>query len=155
MSDEPLTWTELGEPVAGGDTDLRRGSRVRLRPRPGGDVLDVALAGRTAVVETVEQDHHGAWHVTVTLEDDPGRDLGAGRYPAHRFFYALDEVEPVGEPAAATAAGPRRILVAGIGNVFLADDGFGVAVAAELAGRALPAGVEVADFGIRGLDLDL
>jgi hypothetical protein len=45
------------------------------------------------------------------------------------------------------------ILVAGIGNVFLADDGFGVEVARLLAQRELPAGVEVADFGIRGMDL--
>lgn len=47
----------------------------------------------------------------------------------------------------------RRVLIAGIGNVFLGDDGFGVEVARELALRALPAGVEVRDFGIRGMDL--
>jgi hydrogenase maturation protease len=43
--------------------------------------------------------------------------------------------------------------VAGIGNVFLGDDGFGVEVVARLARRPLPEGVEVADFGIRGFDL--
>ena len=48
---------------------------------------------------------------------------------------------------------PKRILIAGIGNVFLGDDGFGVEVVKRLAGRQLPEGVEVADFGIRGLDL--
>jgi hydrogenase maturation protease len=47
----------------------------------------------------------------------------------------------------------RRILVAGVGNVFLGDDGFGVEVARRLAGRGLPDGVEVVDFGIRGMDL--
>ena len=47
----------------------------------------------------------------------------------------------------------RRVLVAGIGNVFLGDDGFGVEVVRHLAGRELPEGVEVADFGIRGMDL--
>ena len=47
----------------------------------------------------------------------------------------------------------RRILIAGIGNIFLADDGFGVEVVKRLAGRELPKGVEVVDFGIRGLDL--
>jgi hydrogenase maturation protease len=47
----------------------------------------------------------------------------------------------------------RRGLVAGIGNVFLGDDGFGVEVVARLAKRPLPEGVEVADFGIRGFDL--
>src|SRR5215213_5403531 len=48
---------------------------------------------------------------------------------------------------------PKRILVAGVGNVFLGDDGFGVEVVRRLAGRELPEGVEVADFGIRGMDL--
>jgi hydrogenase maturation protease len=48
---------------------------------------------------------------------------------------------------------PKRILVAGVGNVFLGDDGFGIEVVRRLAGRKLPEGVEVVDFGIRGLDL--
>jgi hydrogenase maturation protease len=47
----------------------------------------------------------------------------------------------------------QRILVACIGNIFLGDDAFGVEVARRLAGRALPEGVRVVDFGIRGLDL--
>ena len=47
----------------------------------------------------------------------------------------------------------KRVLIAGIGNVFLGDDGFGVEVIRRLAGRGLPEGVEVADFGIRGMDL--
>ena len=47
----------------------------------------------------------------------------------------------------------KRILIAGIGNVFLGDDGFGVEVVKRLAGRELPEGVEVKDFGIRGMDL--
>jgi hydrogenase maturation protease len=46
-----------------------------------------------------------------------------------------------------------KVLVAGVGNIFLGDDGFGVAVARRLASRRLPAGVTVKDFGIRGLDL--
>jgi hydrogenase maturation protease len=45
------------------------------------------------------------------------------------------------------------VLVAGIGNIFLGDDGFGVEVVRRLAARPLPAGVRVADFGIRGLHL--
>jgi hydrogenase maturation protease len=49
---------------------------------------------------------------------------------------------------------PRKeILIAGVGNVFLSDDGFGVEVARRLAGRDLPTGVEVADIGIRGMHL--
>jgi hydrogenase maturation protease len=46
-----------------------------------------------------------------------------------------------------------RILVAGIGNIFLADDGFGCEVVRRLAERELPENVEVRDFGIRGMDL--
>ena len=43
--------------------------------------------------------------------------------------------------------------MAGVGNIFLGDDGFGVEVVRQLAGRALPDGVEVVDFGIRGVHL--
>lgn len=46
-----------------------------------------------------------------------------------------------------------RILIACIGNIFLGDDGFGTEVALHLAGRAMPPGVILKDFGIRGLDL--
>ncbi|HZV51446.1 MAG TPA: hydrogenase maturation protease [Candidatus Dormibacteraeota bacterium] len=46
-----------------------------------------------------------------------------------------------------------RVLVAGIGNVFLGDDGFGVEVVRRLSERSLPPWAEVADFGIRGYDL--
>ena len=47
----------------------------------------------------------------------------------------------------------ERILVACIGNIFRGDDAFGVEVARRLSARALPAGVLVKDFGIRGFDL--
>jgi hydrogenase maturation protease len=148
-------WEQLERPgpdaveVAG--AEVRRGSRVRLRPRPGADVFDVALAGRVAVVQSIEQDTEDRIHLVVCLEDDPGRDLGAARSLGHRFFFAPGEVEPL--PGGDGGRPARRILVAGIGNVFLGDDGFGVALAARLARRALPPGVEVADFGIRGMDL--
>jgi len=46
-----------------------------------------------------------------------------------------------------------RALVAGVGNVFLGDDGFGVEVVRSLVGATLPAGVRVQDYGIRGLHL--
>jgi len=47
----------------------------------------------------------------------------------------------------------KRILIAGVGNIFLGDDGFGVEVVRRLAEREMPEGVEVKDFGIRGMDL--
>ena len=46
-----------------------------------------------------------------------------------------------------------RILIAGIGNMFLADDGFGVELAQRLAKHEFPAGVTVADYGISGMHL--
>lgn len=46
-----------------------------------------------------------------------------------------------------------RILVGGIGNIFLGDDAFGVEVVKRLAAKRLPRGVEVVNFGIKGLDL--
>lgn len=47
----------------------------------------------------------------------------------------------------------RQILIAGIGNAWLRDDGFGGEVARRLAERPLPDGVQVMDFGSGGLDL--
>ena len=127
-----------------------RGSLVRLHPRGGGDVFERALDGKTAIVESIQQDLEGAVALAELLEDDPGRDLGVARQPGHRFFFSTGEVELIGPPAEPAA---RSILIAGIGNVFLADDGFGVEVARLLAQRELPPGVKVADFGIRGMDL--
>jgi hydrogenase maturation protease len=151
-------WEELERPapdtVTVDGVQLRSRSRVRLKPRAGGDVLDLALAGRTAVIEGIDQDLEGNVRLAVVVEDDPGRDLGERRQPGHRFFFEVGEVEPLGEARAADAA-VRRILVAGIGNVFLGDDGFGVALAGRLARRELAPGVEVVDFGIRGMDLAL
>jgi hydrogenase maturation protease len=62
----------------------------------------------------------------------------------------LQALEAAFEQAA--RGGLRRLLVAGIGNIFLGDDGFGCAVARRARGR-YPPGVEVIDFGIRGLEL--
>ncbi|RPJ67743.1 MAG: hydrogenase maturation protease [Acidobacteria bacterium] len=47
----------------------------------------------------------------------------------------------------------ESVLVAGVGNVFLGDDGFGVEVARRMAASSLPPGVRVADFGIRAVHL--
>ena len=46
-----------------------------------------------------------------------------------------------------------KVLVAGIGNLFKSDDGFGAEVARVLGQRNLPAGVRVIDYGIRGMHL--
>ena len=133
---------------------IRRGERVRLRPRTGGDVFDLALDGKIATIESIEQDYEGQLHVCVVVDEDPGRDIGLMRQPGHRFFFAPTEVEPLAKEEQETpAVETKRILIAGIGNIFLGDDGFGVEVASKLASRTFPQGVRVADFGIRGFDL--
>jgi len=136
----------MGRPV-------RKGDRVRLCPRKGGDIFDIALKGKIAVIESIEQDYEGKMHVCVVVDDDPGRDVGLMRQPGHRFFFAASEIEPVPVSELSVEAPARRILIAGIGNIFLADDGFGVEVAGRLANCTFPPGVRVADFGIRGFDL--
>jgi hydrogenase maturation protease len=132
-------------------TELRKGGRVRLRPRPGGDVMDLALNGKIAVIESIEQDYEGSVHVSVVVDDDPGSDIGHMRQPGHRFFFRTDEVEALADSEAGAA--PARILIAGLGNVFFGDDGFGVEVAMRLGAARLPAGAQVIDFGIRSYDL--
>jgi hydrogenase maturation protease len=150
-------WEELERPgpdvVSVAGRELRPGSRVRLWPRQGGDIFDIALEGRGAIIEAIEQDMEGNVSLAVVVEDDPGRELGLARQPGHRFFFSTSEVEPLADAVPAAGDTPTRILLAGIGNVFLGDDGFGVALADRLARRRLPPGVDVVDFGIRGIDL--
>ncbi|HEX4019740.1 MAG TPA: hydrogenase maturation protease [Acidobacteriaceae bacterium] len=135
--------------------EVRTGDRVRLFPHKGGDILDIALHGQIATIEAIEQDYEGKAHVSVVLDDDPGRDMGLLRQPGHRFFFDSSEVEPlpVEEQRQKDVVQKPSILVAGIGNIFLGDDGFGVEVAQQLSKCDFPAAVRVADFGIRGFDL--
>jgi hypothetical protein len=78
-----------------GDVEFTLGDRVRLKPRARGDVFDLALSGKTAVIEAIEEDYEGNVHLAVVLDDDPGRDLGMLRQPGHRFFFSVEEVEKV------------------------------------------------------------
>jgi hypothetical protein len=75
--------------------ELHKGDRVRLWPQKKADILDMAMAGRVAIIEAIEQDLEDNVHLAVVLEDDPGRDLGMLRQAGHRFFYALNEIEPL------------------------------------------------------------
>jgi hypothetical protein len=81
--------------VSVGSVELVKGSRVLLWPRAGGDIMDLALKGKAAFVEGIEQDYEGRVYIAVTLEDDPGRDLGEDRFLGHRFFFSPEEVEPL------------------------------------------------------------
>ena len=76
-------------------TDLTVGDRVRIRPQGRADVMDLALDGKIALIESIEQDAENKVYLALVLEDDPGKDLGMLRQPGHRFFYGLHEVEPL------------------------------------------------------------
>src|ERR1700691_5618440 len=143
-----------------GGIEVKPGSRVRLRPKAGGDIMDIALTGKTAVIEAIEQDYEGKIHVCVVVDDDPGRDIGLMRQAGHPFFFRSEEIEPLGGEmdSAVRRSGAPRILIAGIGNIFLGDDAFGVEVVRRLLAREAlrpdwTNNVTVKDFGIRGYDL--
>jgi hypothetical protein len=77
-----------------GGVEIRKGSRVRLRPgQRRSDAQDMFLAGRSATVQSVFLDVDGKSYLAVTLDDDPGADLDVshGRF---RYF-APEEVEPL------------------------------------------------------------
>jgi len=76
------------------EVDLKPGDRVRLRPRSGGDILDLALAGKIATIESIQQDYENKIYLAVIVDDDLGRDMGMLRQPGHRFFFSPEEVEP-------------------------------------------------------------
>jgi hypothetical protein len=75
--------------------ELRSGARVRLHPQKRADLIDLLLAGRTATVISIERDFEGRIYLAVMVDEDPGRDLGPGGRPGHRFFFRPDEVEPL------------------------------------------------------------
>src|SRR4051812_3831007 len=98
LTDEQLlslhgAWREPVATAASGSP--QPGDRVRLRPKSGRDVFDWALAGELATVISLEQDFEGRRYCTVTVDADPGRDLGVTGQPGHRFFFELEELEPV------------------------------------------------------------
>ena len=55
----------------------------------------MVLEGKTAMVDSIEEDFEGRIYLAVTVDDDPGNDLGRARQPGHRFFFGVEEVEPL------------------------------------------------------------
>ena len=76
--------------------ELKSGDRVRIRPQGRADVMDIALNGKAAVIESIEQDAESRIYLALVVDEDPGKDMGFLRQPGHRFFYGLNEVEPLG-----------------------------------------------------------
>jgi hypothetical protein len=91
------------ECVQFGPHEIHTGDRVRLSPRRRADIMDLALAGRTARIESIEQDFENRIYLAVVVDDDPGADFGTARQPGHRFFFGPDEVEPLGENEKSTS----------------------------------------------------
>lgn len=93
---DPLERRRELERALAGLVELKPGDRVRLCPSGrGADVFDLALRGRTATVVAIEQDYENRVHVAVAVDDDPGKDFGEQGRPGHRFYFGLDEVEPL------------------------------------------------------------
>jgi hydrogenase maturation protease len=78
-----------------GGTELTIGDRVRLDPKGRADIMDLVLKDKVAVVEAIECDFEDRVHLAVTIADDPGREMGFGHMPGHRFFFGPDEVQPL------------------------------------------------------------
>ncbi|HEY4235125.1 MAG TPA: hypothetical protein VGM76_16960 [Lacipirellulaceae bacterium] len=98
-----VEWNELEQrpPLASichYGVELCAGDEVRLWPKKSADIMDLALAGKIATIETIEQDYENQIHVAVVVNDDPGKDLGLLRQVGHRFFFSLDEIEPMSLP---------------------------------------------------------
>jgi hypothetical protein len=81
--------------VVVGDTEVRSGSRVRLWPRAGRDIFDLALTGKAAIVQKIERDFEDRILLAVSIEEDPGRELVDMPVLGHRFFFSPEEVEPL------------------------------------------------------------
>ena len=86
----------MNRPVVLKKGALQPGDRVRINPKRRADVFDMVLTGKIAVVTSIEQDLEDKIHVSVMVEDDPGKDMGAAWLPAHRFFFGIDELDRVG-----------------------------------------------------------
>jgi len=95
---DPLEEKRSLEKILCAGIELKPGDRVRLCPRGGADIFDIVLRGKVATVASIEQDFENKIHVAVTVDEDPGSDLGLSGKPGHRFFFGLDEVEVVENP---------------------------------------------------------
>jgi hypothetical protein len=86
--------TKLESAIVAG-VELRKGDKVRIWPKKRADIMDMALEGKVATIEALEEDVEKQVHFALVIDDDPGRDMGLLRQSGHRFFYSADEVEPL------------------------------------------------------------
>ncbi len=74
--------------------EIKPGDQVVLRPVARADIFDLALEGKVATVVSIEQDYEDRIHLAVTVDQDPGWELGCDGMIGHRFFFGVDEVVP-------------------------------------------------------------
>jgi hypothetical protein len=85
---------------------VKAGGSVRLHPKRRADIFDILLEGKTARVETIQQDFENRIYLVVTVDDDPGRQQWDERVlPGHRFYFFPEEVEPLGDIENTSAEG--------------------------------------------------
>ena len=104
---DPFATHPVKESVRTGGATLNVGDRVRLVPKGNADIMDIALRGKLAVIESIEVDFEDTVHLAVVLDDDPGRDLGLAKMVGHRFYFKLDDVEPAEGEFEAGEGAPR------------------------------------------------
>ena len=95
LGEDPFAERPTRESVRWAHGTLRIGDSVRLEPRGSADAMDLILRGHRATIESIEQDYEDVVYLAVVLDEDPGADLGMLRQPGHRFFFTLDDVQPV------------------------------------------------------------
>jgi hypothetical protein len=96
---DPFEVEDLERPAPSSVTvngvEVRSGSRVMLWPQAGRDIFDIALSGKMAIIEKIEQDFEDRILLAVSVEDDPGREMVDMPVLGHRFFFSPEEVEPL------------------------------------------------------------
>ena len=134
---------EQGEREATVDgVTYRPGDTVLLRPGPGRNAQDHLVEGRNATIERIYVDYDGRVQL--------GRDRRRRARPGHHARHPALPVLPTRRGGdRMTHDFEKQILVAGVGNAWMQDDGFGSEVAQRLERRELPPGVTVMDFGSR------
>jgi hypothetical protein len=75
-----------------GEVEMKPGDRVRLHPMGQLDLVDSALEGKTAIIESIEEDFENRTYLVVTI-DDANWVSGARHNPPHHFFFSVEEVE--------------------------------------------------------------
>ena len=130
---------DLPDPAAGQPEAIvdgvrfARGGKVVIRPGPDADLQARMLDGRTATIERIFTDYDGKTHLGRHDRRRPGPGADARDRPLPVLLRPRG-----GGDRHMTEEPLRSILVAGVGNAWLRDDGFGGEVARRLAERPLP-----------------